>query len=601
MSATSLSPDTRTTSHVRIRRKRVAPGRLVLAAACAFFFLWPVVMVVVGVVRSGLPGTSDGGWSLDGLTDVFGSPSTYAVLGRTVVLALSVTVLSTLLAVFMSWIVARTDTPLRRLVTPTMVLVLATPPLFFAISWDMLGNPRVGLLNQAFTAFTGGTQGPFNVESWAGLILVSTLKAAAFSYFLILGPFMSMDRSMEEASLLSGASKARTFFRIHIPMLAPAISGAALLSMIAFLEAFDIPQVIGLPAGIRVLPTEVYNYINATSGGQYAQASSLALLLIAMVVVLIVIQAKMLGRRQFTTVSGKSYRTERWKLGRSRWACTAAIVLYVLLAVILPLIQLYLGSFQSLFGIFRDATLDNYRTALGDPEIVGAIRDTVYLSVLGGFVAMLAALVLARVIRTSRGPVTRFISGSVWMPMALPGIVLGLGIMWSYLSVPGLNKLYATLWILLIGLFVAAIPIAMRSAEGALAQIPDDLEEAAWISGASRPRAFIRMVVPLITPSFLSGWLLAGILISSNLAVPMLLASPLSNTMSVEVLKLYQSGEVTQAAAVFCIVLTGIAVVAVAALVLRAIVTRHNRRRGLGTGPAPDTPDTAPALTDVST
>lgn len=578
MAATSAPTGIRT-ARVRVRRRPPGIGRGLLALACAFFFLWPVAMVVVGVFRTGLPGTAESGWSASGLVEVFTSANTYSVLGQTVVLAVSVTVASTLLAVFFAWVVARTDAPLRRVVTPAMVLVLATPPLFFAVSWDMLGNARVGLINQAFTAMTGAAHGPVNIESWAGLIFVSSIKAAAFSYFLILGPFMSMDRSVEEASLLSGAGKARTFFGIHIPMLAPAISGAALLTMISFLEAFDVPQVIGLPAGIHVLPTEVYSFINATSGGQYAQASSLSLLLIVMVVALIAVQARVLGRRQFTTVSGKTYRTDRWRLGRAGWACAVAIAAYVLLALVLPLIQLYIGSFQTFYGIFAKPTLANYRTVLGDPEIIGAIRDTAMLAVLGGLVAMLVAVALARVARSSRGPVTRFISASAWMPMALPGIVLGLGIMWSYLSVPGLNQLYATPWILLIGLFVAAIPIAMRSAEGALAQIPGDLEDAARISGATRARAFVRMVLPLIAPSFLSGWLLAGILIASNLAVPVLLASPLSNTVSVEVLKLYQGGDVPQAAAVFAVMLTAIAVVAAVLGVVRAVLVRVAARR----------------------
>lgn len=563
----------------RRARRRIGPVKLLIALACAFFFLWPVVMVAVGSFRTTLPGQPGNTWTLDRFTSVYTDGSTYSVLWQTVVLAVSVTVLSTLIAVFFAWVVARTDTPMRRLVTPVMVLVLAMPPMFFAIAWDMLGNERVGLINQAFTWLTGADKGPVNVESWPGLILVCSLKAAAFSYFMVLGPFLTMDRSVEEASLISGAGRVRTFFRIHIPMLTPAISSAALITVIAFLEGFDIPAIIGLPAGIRVLPTEIYNYINATSGGQYAQASSLAIMLITLVIALIFIQAKVLGRRRFTTISGKSYRTARWKLGPARWLCTLAIAVFTLAALILPMVQLYLGSLQPLFGLYQTWTLDNYDAVFGDPEITSALKNTAYLAIFGGLAAITSAVVLAKLISSTRGPVTRFIALSTWMPMALPGVVLGLGMMWSYLTVPGLSKLYATVWILLIGLFVSAVPIAMRSAESALAQVPDDLEEAARISGASKVRAFIRMVVPLITPSLLSGWLLAGILIAGNLAVPVLLASPSASTVSVVVLGLYQQGDITKAAAVFCVILTALIAAGLLVAIVRAIVAIRRRVR----------------------
>lgn len=532
----------------------VRPWRATLAVLCAFLFVWPVLMVGVGAFRTGLPG-ANAGWTIRPLLDTLRDAQTHSVLWQTIVLSLSVTVASTLLAVLFAWIVARTDAPARRLVTPMMMLVLAMPPLFFAISWDMLGNSRIGLM------------GWMNIESWPGLIFVCSLKAAAFSYFMVLGPFLAMDRSMEEASLTSGASRVRTFFTVNVPVLAPAISGAALLTTIAFLEAFDIPQIIGLPAGIRVLPTQIYGYINATYGGKYAEASTLALILVVLVILLVIAQARVLGGRRFTTVTGKAHSTERWRLGApARALCLLAIILYGAAALLLPLLQLYLGSFQPFFGVFKNWTFDNYLEVLKNPDIVAALRNTALLAIGGGAATMVACVVLARVIMTGRGLLARFVTLSVWLPLALPGIVLGLGMIWSYLSVPWLSGLYSTIWILLIGLFVAAVPIGMRVAEGSLAQLAPELEEAARTSGSSPLTAFARIALPLIVPSFLSGWLLTAILISGNLAVPVLLASPTSNTVSVEVLKIYGNGDVTQAAAVFSLILTALMAAGVLAL-----------------------------------
>lgn len=559
-----------------VRRPFVAS----LTVLCLVLFVWPVVMIAIGAFRTALPGEA-GEWSVDGFARAFTDAGTYRSLRQTLGLALAVAVLSKLLAIFFAWVVARTDAPLRSLVTPMMLLVMATPPLFFAISWDMLGNPRVGMINELLRPLLGGESGPVNINSWPGLVFVGALKSTAFGYFLILGPFLAMDRGLEEASLIAGASKAKTFFRIHIPVLAPAILGALVLSFIGFLESFDIPQVIGVPAGIRVLSTEMYGYLNATYGGHYAEASSLAILLMAIVVVLVVLQWRVLGKRKFTVIGGRSYRQDRWRLGRVRWLVTAAIVLFGLLALVLPVFQLYAGSLQMFFGAHGELTLENYRVVLADEQIASALRNTATLSVFGGFVASLACMVFAYVIRTFPGALTRVMNMSLWITVAVPGIVLGLGIMWSFLSVPVLSQLYATVWILFAGLFIAAVPIAMRAAEGAVAQLPAELEEAARISGAGPVRVFVGIVLRLVVPSFLAGWVLAGVLISGNLAVPVLLASPDSSTLAVEVLKLYQDGEVAQAAAVFGLLVLGYlgcAVLAFAAVAAGRALNRGRRR-----------------------
>ncbi|MEU6415185.1 iron ABC transporter permease [Microbispora sp. NPDC046933] len=561
------------------RARGIGPGAWALAALCTVLFVWPVSMIVVAAFHDGLISDPGGTWTAGPLVETLTDPGTLAVLGQSVLLAGVVSVLSMLVAAVFAWMVARTDVPLRGLVTPLMLLTMVSPNLFFAISWDMLGNPRVGLINQVVMAMTGAERGPIDITSWPGLIFVCVLKAVGFNYFLILAPFLAMDRSMEEASLVSGMGKIRTFFRVHVPLLAPALLGALLLAFVSFLEAFDFPQIIGLPAGIRVFSTEIYRYISGDAGGRYAEASSLALVLMVIIVVLIAVQSRVLGRRRYTTMSGKSYRTERWSLGPVRWLGTAMIVLHALLALVLPLIQLYIGSFQSFFGLYDNWTLDNYRRVLDDPDTVSAITTTFGLALVGGFATMLLCVVLAWVVRTRPGLLSRYMAGALWVTVTVPGIVLGMGIMWSFLSVPGLNQLYATVWIMLIGLVIAAVPVAVRTAEGSVAQIPAEFEEAARVSGAGRVRAFLGLILRLLIPSFGYGWLVAAILISGNLAVPLLLASPDVATVAIEVLNLNRSGDTATAAALFGLLLAVWGVLAVLALSARALGRRLKENR----------------------
>lgn len=528
---------------------------LVLLAVAGFLFGYPVVMLGVGAFRNTDPSLPPE-WSGRGFEHAYTDSATYETLRNSLILSVSVTVISTVLAIALAFLVARTTTRLRRMVTPMMLFVLAMPPLFFAISWGMLGNARVGLLNEAVRKLVGSEDFTLvDVNSWTGLIGVTSLKATAFGYLLLIGPFLALDRSLEEASQVAGARRLGTFLRIDLPVLAPAITGVTILSFVIGLEFFDVPLLLGVPAGIRVFSTQIYGLINDQTPADYGAASALSMLLVAIVVILVFVQWRVLGSRQFTTITGKGYRTDPWHIGRWRYAGTALIVVYGLLALVLPLAQLVLGALQPYFGAYGQYTFDNFHLVLTDPTIVPAIRATLIVSVLGGLLAMALAVLIAYTVSHSRSRARRLLELCTWLPWAVPGVVLSLGMAWAYLSVPGLRQLYGTIWIVMLGLVVAAVPVASRAAQGAVAQVGRELEEAARTSGASPTRVFLSIVLRLIAPSFAAGWFVAAVVISGNLAVPILLSSPDNETVPVVVFGLYTSGETAQAAAVFVVVL----------------------------------------------
>lgn len=545
----------------RWRRRHFPASTIVLLCLClilVLFFVWPVIMLALGAFRTAPPGLP-GEWSIAGFVEAYTDPATYDTLRNSVVLAVSVQVPVVLLGVFFAWIVARTNTPLRGLVTPMMVLVFAVPPLFFAISWGMLANEPAGMLNQVFRALTGIEASPFNAYSWYGLIGAEILKFTCAAYMLMLGPLLAMDRTLEEASLAAGGSRLRTFFQIDIPVLAPAITGLSVLGFVVSLGILDIPLLLGVPAGIDVFPTQILDFINDSTPPEYAQASALSLLFVLVVIVLVTAQRRLLGNRQFTTVTGKSYSTERWDIGKWRWVCTGAIVLYGLLALVLPLGQLVLGSLQPIFGLYTGLTLDHYRAALSDPVTFQALRNTILVGVLGGFIATTFAVVVSYVTRHSRSRMARLPQLAIWLLFAVPGVILGLAMVWAYLSTPVVRSLYATVWIVMIALVVYVTPVASRVTEGSVVQIGSELEEAARVAGASATRTMVAIVGRLIVPSFLAGWFITGILAAGNLDVPILLSAPSNQTIPLVVYELYDNGETAQAAAVFCLLLAVVA------------------------------------------
>lgn len=563
-------------------RRRFVPtaGLALLTIVVAVLFVYPTVMVIVGGFRTSSPGLP-GEWSLQGFVDAYFDPATWKLLWNSTAYSLSNTAISLALAVFFAWVVTQTNTPGRRYVTPLMVALIALPFLFFGVTWAMLGNSRVGMLNQLIRLVFPVEEGPINIRSWAGIIGVSTLKITAINYMLLLGVFRSLDPSLREASLLAGASPRRTFFRIELPILAPIILGVALMGFVRGLESFDIPLLLGSPAGIEVFSTAIYGYLTNSFPPAYAQASALAVLVMVIMLVLVLLMWRFLNNRDFTTIGGKGQRHQLVDLKAWKYVCSGVIVLYGLIALALPLVQLVLGSLQPQFGVMSGGlTFSHYQAVLGMPGVVAALRNTAFIVVVGGLLAVALAVLVAYLVQRMRSKFRWFLEGATWLPWGLPGVVLALGMLWAYLSVPVLARLFATIWIVLLALIVVATPIAVRLANAAISQVHRELEDAARIHGASRLRAVVGILCRIILPSLLAGWLVVGVIMAGDLAIPVMLSGPKSQTVPVVVLQLVDSGKSSEAAAVFCLMLGAMTVVAVVIAALRHIGRRVSAKEG---------------------
>ncbi|MGH3211364.1 MAG: ABC transporter permease [Trebonia sp.] len=559
-------------------------GVLALCLVCLLLFVWPVAMLAYGTLRTAPPGQG-GHWSTSGLTSALTSWDVWHSFINSLILSAATVAVSTALAIYLAWLVTRTRTPLRRIVTPVAVLIFAVPPMFYTLSWAMLGQQPGGLIDKALHGMFGAA--PVNVQSWYGLIVVSVLGATAAQYLLLLGPFQALNPALEEASLVCGASRLRSVFQIELPALGPAILGVMILGFVLGMGLLTTPLLLGEPAGIYVLPTEIYRLIEGETPADYAGASTLSLLLVLVVLALVAIQSKLLGQRKFVTVTGKSSRREAVDIGRWKWLGTAVIVIFTLFALVLPLGQFVLGSFESYFGVYSHFTTGNYSTVFHQPGTSQAFTTTIVVAVVAGFVATLLGVLITLAAQRSRSRLRRLPDLCVWLLWAVPGITLSLGIIWAYLSVPGLKSLYGTQWIVLLALVVGTTPIASRAVGGSIAQVARELEEAARTSGAGALRATAGILVRLIAPSFAVSWLLSGIVASGNLDIPILLASSNNQTVPLLAYDLYDNGSLSQAAATFCVFIGIIAAVLVAVAVGRVLAgLRRRTAQRRATGPA---------------
>ncbi|GAA3699731.1 iron ABC transporter permease [Arthrobacter ginkgonis] len=565
-------------------RRSITSGAMwsVFLTALTIIFVYPVLMIVIGAFRDGLPSQKKP-FTTEGLIQAFTSEDTWTTLGNSAILVLICGTLATVGGGFFAWIAASTNVPGRRLLTPLMVINLFVPPLFHTLGWLMLGNAQNGLLNQFVRLF--GLEGSFmNIQSWGGLIMLMSLGYMPFAYLLMLGAFKNRDQSLDEAAQISGAGTFRTFFTITVPSIGPTITGAATLIMVLVFQAFDSPQLIGRQAGIYVFSTQIYRYVRDETPGKYTAAFALSLMLIALVVLLFLLQRWALRGRSFTTLTGKTSRREPQQLGPIRWVFSAVIWAFMLLNLILPLFAMVLGSLQPVFGVMSTGlTLDNYARVLTDRQLSSSLTLTAWMSILGGLLSMCVALVTSYVVLRRRGFIKAYTSLAVWIPWALPGVVLALAYLFAVLSFPSTRSMYGTATLMILVLVVGTIPLSSRIAEGALAQLSPDLEEAGRTAGASASRVLVTIVLRLVIPSFLAGWFLSVLFISGNLAIPMLLAPPGLQPVSQTALQMFLLGDMAGGAALFMVILIAAAVV----LVLSGISMYIAKRIRLRAGKAP--------------
>lgn len=567
-------------------RRRITSGAItraipwvLLAVGIIIAFIVPLSVLVVMSFRTALPGLP-GEWTMQGWVDAYTTGSLLKPLFNSLAFALASAICSTSLALFFVFIATRTSVKLRRLVTPIMVVILATPVLFFALSWGMLGAPRVGLLNQLITAVTG-TASTFTISSWGGLILVMSLKLSSFCYFLILGPSMNMNRSLEEAAEVSGSGRAGSFFRVYLPLLSPSLIGSLLIGFIATLQAFDTPQIIGIPAGIRVFSTEIYRLINFLPAN-YPAAASLSLGLVLILGGLVWLQLSVLKKRDYTTVGGKSVPSAPWKFPKSGWLLTASIVIFGFVALVMPTVQLVLSSFNSVFGRYDSISLSNYQQLFQDPLVNNAVTNTLVYLIFGGLITVIIGTIITFALRSKPSKWKRVLELPTWIPWATPGLVGALAILGTILAIPALHPLYGTAAIMMIALVIASLPVAMRFTEGAVMQIDRQLLDASRISGASASRSFVNILIPLIAPSFVSAWFVTGLAIAGNLEIPLLLGTLKQTTISSLAYKYFVDALAPLSAAIFCVLLVAVLVVFVVGLGLqkgfRLLVSRRRRQ-----------------------
>ncbi len=551
----------------------------------AFLVLVPVGILVWSSFRTGRPGFPGGTYTLANYVKAYVDPSTYSCLLNSVLYATGDSILSISIAITLAWLLERTNMPFRNLGYALILVPMAIPGMLFSIAWSMLLTPSIGFINIVLRGVLNlfgfnMTEGPFNIYSLPGMVFLGGLRSVPTLLLMIVGAFRMMDPSLEEAALVAGAGRLTSLRRVVIPVLRPAIFVAFIYVFIGALEQFEIPAVIGIPAGIFVFSTKIFFEATAKSPPDFGLTNAYGVAFIIISIGLLYWYAKATARAErFATITGKGYRPRVIDLGSWRYPAFLLLFSYFFLIVVLPVFILLWNSLMPYyqapsFKALSQISLKNYEFILKVPRVTLAVKNTLTLVALTPFVTMFIAFMVSWVAVRSKVKGRRLLDSVAFLPHTMPSVVIGLALVLVYLNLRFI-PIYGTIWIILIGLVTKYIAYGTRTSTSAILQVHKELEEAADVSGASPLKKIMQVTLPLILPAFVNGFIWVAVHSMREVSIALMLFSKKNAVISSILWELWQDGRATETSALGVMLILTLVIITVSG---RIIVRRLSRQ-----------------------
>ena len=506
---------------------------------------------------------------------LFTESSFYDPLATTFIISVSSAVICCAVAAPMAWLVARTDLPFAGTIRALVTASFVTPPVLGAIAWELLAAPNSGLLNKLFRDVTGADQDVhlFNIYTVSGIVFVISCYTFPYVFTLVANSLDRTPGELEDASSILGGGRWYTARRVTIPLVLPALLAGGLVAFLQAMTLFGSPAILALPAGFHTMTTKIWSLFQFPPKPELAAAASLPLLVLT--VLLLRAEHMILGRRGYSVVGGKYGAPRLIPLHGMRWAAFVLCLLMLMMPVFLPYFALLNAAFSPVattFVTFQNATWQNVHFVLYELSAMTlALKNTIILGTAAATAGTAIALVIAYV--TARRAVKgwRLLGFLATAPIAIPGIVLGVGLFLSYTRPPFV--LYGTLWILLIAFVTIALPSAYQQLQAAFRTIHPELEDASRILGATRLRSLWQITAPLLRTGVVATWCFIFVGVMRELSAAIILFTSETKVISVLIYDLNESGD-----------LGAISVIGLGMLIITfAVVIAVNKIPGFGT------------------
>ena len=557
------SVDPRAWEPARWRRFLPTPKFLtlgVVALVIAYLAIVPLYYLIWGTFFDA------SGFTFSGFARAYGNDQIFSLVGNSLWFAVGAAAVSLVLGTGLAYLNVRTDVPFKALFFAASIIPLVIPGILYTIAWILLGSPDIGLINHYLEPIFG--RAVIDVFSIWGMIWVEGLQLSPIVFLLMVASFRSMDPSLEESAFMSGAGRWTVFRKVTVPLTRPAIVAAILIMVVRSLESFEVPALLGLQNGTYVFTSRIY-FVLRDYPPDLSAAGALAVGLLVIAILGVVI-SNFAGRasKNYQTVTGKGFRPRPMELGKWRPVAGVLIIGYFLLTVIAPLLVLLYTSLLKFYAppskdTFKSMTLDNYRALAHTADAVTALKNSLILGLASATLVMAFMAVAAWIVVRSRIRGRKILDGLAFLPLVVPGLVMGLALSFVYLRSP--IPIYGTLFILLISYCTRYLPYGMRYSVTSMEQIANELEESALVNGASWWQTFRRVLLPLLMPGLIAGWIYILVVSFRELSSSILLYSPGNEVLSILIFEQFENGQFTVLSALGVVmVLTLIVLVTVA-------------------------------------
>ncbi len=485
-------------------------------------------------------------------TEAYGSSETWRLFRNSVVFAIGTSTFSFIVGTGLAWMNERTNTPFKTLFYALSIIPLIIPGILFTVAWILLASPKIGIVNLVLKHWFGVDDPLFDIYSMWGMIWTDGLHYSPMAFLLMSAAFRAMDPALEESAMMSGANVFQVLWRVTLKLSWPAIFATILILFVRAIESFEVPALLGLPVGIQVFTSSIYQAVHRYPS-QVGLASAYAVTLLAITTVGVYLQSRLSSRgSKYATMTGKGFRPRQIDLGRWRWFTAGIFIVYFLLIVVLPFSVLLWSSFQKFYAVpswhaLQNLTLDPYRFILGYPNLTRSVWNSLLLAFGSATLIMLVTSVICWIVVKTKLPGRWLLDNIASLPMVFPGLVLGLAIMIFYLNFD--IGIYGTIWIMFIAYITRFMPYGLRYNTTSMLQIHKELEESAAMSGASWFTTFRRIILPLLKPGLVAGWIYIMIVSIRELSSSILLYSPGTEVVSIVIWELWENGQYVELSA----------------------------------------------------
>jgi iron(III) transport system permease protein len=491
-----------------------------------------------------------GGLTLDHATEVLTRPATLTALWHSLITAGAGTLISIVIGAAFAFVVALTDIRAKAALVFCLMIPMMIPPQITALAWMQMTGPSSVLLSTLGIAPPLGSPQPLH-SAW-GIALLLGIQHAAIVFLTLRAGLRMIPGDLVEAARISGARGARVWAQIVLPLSLPSLAAGAAMTFVTALGNFGIPAMLGIPARYSTLPTLIYQRLAAMGPSVLPEVAVLALLIGAVAIAGVLTGRLFLRRRGFGLV-GLSTQPLSLSLGPARMPVEAGLWALIVLTLVLPLLALIATSLIPAYGVplsARTATLGAWaEVLLNQPVTRRAYANSLYLATSAALILMTVAIPLAWIISRRPTRLTRAVDTLVDLPYALPGVVLAIACILTFMRLPFGITLYGTLTIILLAYLSRFLVVMLRPVQAAIGQLDPAMEEAAASAGARLGRRLRTIVLPLAAPAAAAGAILVFLTAVNELTVSALLWAGGTETLGVVIFNLEDSGETVMASA----------------------------------------------------